>query len=391
MLDAVYADAEAALAETVREAHDAATPLEIIGGGTRRALGRPVQSETTISTANLTGISFYEPGALTLVAGAGTPLAEVEAALDAEGQRLPFEPMDHRALLGTKGEPTVGAVAAMNNSGPRRIQAGAARDAMLGVRLIDGRGEVIRNGGRVMKNVTGYDLVKLMGGSWGTLGVLTEIAFKVLPKPETSATVMLSGLDDAKAVAALSAALGSPYDVNGAAHLPGRKLTAVRIEGFESQIAHRGPALVETLKAFGAATVVQGGESDMIWRWVRDAEPFASGEDAVWRVSVKPTEGPKLVEALKAEGDFEAFYDWGGGLVWLKTPENAVNRGDAGAALIRAETRARGGHATLVRASAATRAAVDVFEPETAPVAALTARIRAEFDPKGVLNPGRMG
>lgn len=391
MLDAVYADAEASLAETVREAHEAATPLEITGGGTRRALGRPVQAETTISTAGLSGISLYEPGALTVVAGAGTPLAEIEAALDAEGQRLPFEPMDHRALLGSKGEPTIGAVAAMNNSGPRRIQAGAARDAMLGVRFIDGRGDVIRNGGRVMKNVTGYDLVKLMGGSWGTLGVLTEVALKVLPKPEASATVMLSGLDDAEAVAALSAALGSPYDVNGAAHLPGRKLTMVRIEGFESQIAHRAPALIETLKGFGAASVVQGDESDMLWRWTRDAEPFAGGDSAVWRVSVKPTEGPKLVEALRAKGDFEAFYDWGGGLVWLSTPDDALNGGDAGAAVIRAETGARGGHATLVRASDKTRAAVDVFEPEAAPVAALTARLRAEFDPKGILNPGRMG
>ena len=387
MLDAVYADAEAALAETVREAHDAGTTLEIVGGGTRRALGRPVAAAAAVSTSGLRGISLYEPGALTVVAGAGTPLSEIEAALAAEGQRLPFEPMDHRALLGSKGEPTIGAVAAMNNSGPRRIQSGAARDAMLGVRFIDGRGDAIRNGGRVMKNVTGYDLVKLMAGSWGTLGVLTEVSLKVLPRPETSATVMLSGLADAEAVAALSAALGSPYDVNGAAHLPGRSLTLARIEGFESQIAHRGPALVEALKPFGAASIVQGDESEMLWRWVRDAEPFAGADGAVWRVSVKPTDGPKLVAALCEAGDFEAFYDWGGGLVWLKTPE----AGDAGAAAIRTETRARGGHATLVRASAKIRAAVDVFEPEAAPVAALTARLRAEFDPKGVLNPGRMG
>ena len=377
MLDAVYADAEAAIAEEVRAAHANGTPLEIKGGGTRLALGRPVQAEKSISTAGLSGISLYDPGALTLVAGAGTPVSEIEAALAAEGQRLPFEPMDHRGLLGTKGEPTIGAVAAMNNSGPRRIQAGAARDAMLGVRFIDGRGDVIRNGGRVMKNVTGYDLVKLMAGSWGMLGVLTEIAFKVLPAPEASATVALSGLDDARAVAALSAALGSPYDVNGAAHLPGRSLTIIRVEGFEAQVKHRAPALAALLKSYGSASIIEGAESDMLWRWARDAEPFHGGDDAVWRVSVKPTEGPQLVAVLKGQGDFDAFYDWGGGLVWLKTPD----AGDAGAAAIRAETRARGGHATLVRASTATRAAVDVFEPQAAPVAALAERVRRMFDP----------
>ena len=386
MLDAVYADAEAAIAEEVRAAHANGTPLEIKGGGTRLALGRPVQAEKSISTAGLSGISLYDPGALTLVAGAGTPVSEIEAALAAEGQRLPFEPMDHRGLLGTKGEPTIGAVAAMNNSGPRRIQAGAARDAMLGVRFIDGRGDVIRNGGRVMKNVTGYDLVKLMAGSWGMLGVLTEIAFKVLPAPEASATVALSGLDDARAVAALSAALGSPYDVNGAAHLPGRSLTIIRVEGFEAQVKHRAPALAALLKSYGSASIIEGAESDMLWRWARDAEPFHGGDDAVWRVSVKPTEGPQLVAVLKGQGDFDAFYDWGGGLVWLKTPD----AGDAGAAAIRAETRARDGHATLVRASAATRASVDVFEPQATAVAALAERVRREFDPKGILNPGRM-
>jgi glycolate oxidase FAD binding subunit len=164
-------------------------------------------------------------------------------------------------------------------------------------------------------------------------------------------------------------------------------MTAVRIEGFTSQIAHRGPALAATLKGFGKASILTGDESDALWRGVRDVAAFQGGDSAVWRVSVKPTDGPKLVAALRAAGDFDAVYDWGGGLVWLRTPET----GDAGAAAIRTETRARGGHATLVRAAAATRAAVEVFEPEPAPLAALTARLRREFDPKGVLNPGRMG
>ncbi len=384
MKDAPYAAAESALAGEIAAAHEAGEPVEIVGGGTRRALGRPVQAARAVSTASLSGIALHEPGALTLVAGAGTPLAEVEAALAREGQRLAFEPMDHRGLLGSSGEPTLGAVAAMNNSGPRRIQAGAARDAMLGVRLIDGRGEVVSNGGRVMKNVTGYDLVKLMAGSWGTLGLLTEIAFKVLPIPEAEATVMLTGLDDARAVEALSAALGSPYDVTGAAHGEGR--TLVRVEGFAAQIAHRGPALARLFSPFGKAEIVSGEASAALWRGVRDVEAFHGREGAVWRVSVKPSEGPRLVSALKAQGAFAALYDWGGGLVWLLTAEE----GDAGAALIRAETRARGGHATLVRGSAATRAAVEPFEPAAPGIAALEARLRAAFDPKSILNPGRM-
>lgn len=381
-----FAEAEAALAEEVRAAHDAGTPLEIVGGGTRLALGRPVQAEKTVSTAALSGISLHEPGALTLVAGAGTPLAEIEAALAAENQRLAFEPMDHRRLLGSSGEPTIGAVAAMNNSGSRRIQAGAARDAMLGVRFIDGRGEVLRNGGRVMKNVTGYDLVKLMAGSWGTLGVVTEISFKVLPAPEATGVVLIEGLDDEAAIRALSAALGSPYDITGAAHLPvgvdGKPVTMIRLEGFGASVKYRAEKLRGELASFGKAEIETDPDRTAAgWRYIRDVEPF-HGEGAVWRVSVKPSDGPKLTAAL----GMDAVYDWGGGLVWLRT----ADEGDAGAAAIRAETRRLGGHATLVRASAAARAAVDVFEPEPAPVAALTARIRAEFDPKTILNPGRM-
>jgi len=196
--------------------------------------------------------------------------------------------------------------------------------------------------------------------------------------------VILSGLDDARAVEALSAALGSPWDVTGAAHVEGR--TLVRVEGFAAQTAHRGPALARLLAPFGAAEIAEGEASATLWRGVRDVAAFHHRPGAVWRVSVKPSDGPRLVSALKAAGEFAALYDWGGGLVWLLTPE----AGDAGAALIRAETRERSGHATLVRASAATRAAVEPFEPAAPGVAALEARLRAAFDPKSILNPGRM-
>ena len=383
---------EAALSEAIAGAAAARTPLEIRGGGTRAGLGRPVQAERTLSTRGLSGIRLYEPGALTLVVGAGTPMAEVEAALAAEGQMLPFEPMDHRALMGTDGDPTIGGVVATAASGPRRIQRGACRDAMIGVRFVDGSGRAVANGGRVMKNVTGLDLVKLMAGSHGTLGVLTEIAFKVLPAPKATATLLLRDLADRAAVAAMSDALGSPYDVSGAAHLPDRlagdgALTMIRLEGLERSVAYREQALKDRLARARPGGVEIASDGAALWRRVRNAEPFAGRAGAVWRVSVRPSDGPALVEAVRAAAPLlSAFYDWGGGLIWLLTEEE----GDAGAAAIRAETRRLGGHATLVRASASTRAAVEVFEPEPALLARVSAGLRARFDPAGILNPGRM-
>ncbi len=379
---------EAELAQAIADAAASRTPLEIAGGATRAGLGRPVQAERTLSTRGLSGIRLYEPGALTLVVGAGTPMAEVEAALAVEGQMLPFEPMDHRALMGTRGEPTVGGAVATGASGPRRIQRGACRDSMIGVRFVDGSGQPVANGGRVMKNVTGLDLVKLMAGSHGTLGVLSEIGFKVLPAPEASATVLLRGLDDRAAVEAMSDALGSPFDIAGAAHLPDEDgvLTMIRVEGLERSVAYRADRLKDRLSRFRGEAIEVTPDAAALWRRVRDVEPFGGRPGAVWRVSVKPSDGPALVEAVRRTPLLGAFYDWGGGLVWLLVGED----GDAGAAAIRAQTRRFGGHATLLRSSGATRAAVDVFEPEPAPLARLSAGLRGKFDPHGILNPGRM-
>ncbi|MGC9368118.1 MAG: FAD-binding protein [Paracoccaceae bacterium] len=370
---------EAELAEAVA---GASGPLRIMGGGTR-PIGKPVAGEL-LSVAGLTGIELYEPGALTIVVKAGTSVAEVEAALAAEGQRLPFEPMDHRVLLGSTGEPTMGGVAAANVSGPRRIQAGACRDSLMGVRFVDGRGSVLKNGGRVMKNVTGYDLVKLMAGSYGTLGVLSELSFKVLPVPEAVAVILIEGLSDDEAVQALSAALGSPFDVTGAAHAPvgvdGAPVTMIRIEGFAASVAYRAEALKELLAGFGEIAVETDPEKVAAgWRWVRDVEAFAGQPGDVWRISVKPSDGPRVGAALKAQG---LLYDWGGGLIWARVGEGRD---------IRPALEGVGGHATLIRASEDTRAALPVFQPEPAPLAAISAGLRAQFDPRGILNPGLMG
>ncbi len=365
------------LAEAIRTADG---PLRIAGGGTR-AIGAELAG-TSLSTAGLTGITLHEPGALTLVARAGTPLAEVEAALAAEGQRLPFEPMDHRGLLGTTGTPTIGGAVAANASGPRRVQAGACRDSLIGVRFVDGEGMVIRNGGRVMKNVTGYDLVKLMAGSWGTLGVLSEVSFKVLPAPEAQATLHIPGLDDARAVAAMASALTSPFEVTGAAHAPGagdQAGTWLRIEGFAASVAYRAGALRDRLADFGDIAVIDDAQAaGAVWAGIRDVAGFRGAQGDVWRLHLKPSDAPGLVARAGARA---ALYDWGGGLVWLMTAPGTD---------LRAQLGRFDGHATLIRADAETRACLPAFHPEPAPLAALSAGLRARFDPRGILNPGLM-
>ncbi|MBW4709485.1 FAD-binding protein [Roseobacter sp. YSTF-M11] len=366
-------DTEQALADAIKSARG---PLAIQGGGTRGL--RPMGD--VLSTSGLSGISLYEPGALTIVAQAGTPVSEIESALAAENQRLAFEPMDHRVLLGTEGEPTLGGVIAANVSGPRRIQGGAARDYALGVRYVDGAGNIVKNGGRVMKNVTGYDLVKLMCGSFGTLGVMTEVALKVLPVPETQGTLMLRGLEDRAAVAAMAKAMGSPYEITGAAHcakiLDDDPVTALRVEGFEASVAYR----LEQLKALfadeGADMLIASDEMSLwFWEGVRDAGKFSTAEGDVWRVSCKPTAGPDLVAASGAE---ECYYDWGGGLIWFLMPHGTD---------LRARLGRYDGHATRVRGGSDT---VPQFEPEAPGVARISEGLRARFDPRGILNPGLM-
>ena len=368
---------EAALADVVKSAKG---PLAIKGGGTR---GVAVEG-AALSVAGLSGSTRYEPGARTLVAQAGTPIAEIEAALAAENQRLAFEPMDPRALLGTAGEPTLGGVIAANVSGPRRIQGGAARDYALGVRFVDGTGEVVKNGGRVMKNVTGYDLVKLMCGAYGTLGVLTEISLKVLPTPETQGTLLVRGLDDKRAVEAMAAAMSSPFEVTGAAHcatiMEDGPVTALRIEGFESSVSYRLGQLKNLLARFDAEmTIGDSAMSEWVWRSVRDAELLRDVPEDVWRVSCKPSEAPALMQRSGAVG---WYFDWAGGRIWVRMPEGQD---------LRAALGTYDGHATLVRGSAKTRAVLPMFEPEAAGVAKISAGLRARFDPRGILNRGLMG
>jgi glycolate oxidase FAD binding subunit len=379
--------------------------LEIVAGGSKRAIGRAAQWDATLDLSGISGVTLYEPAELVLSAKAGTPLAEIEALVAASGQELAFEPMDYGPLLGVAaGIGTIGGALAANLSGPRRVKAGAARDHFLGVSAVSGRGETFKSGGRVVKNVTGYDLCKLLAGSWGTLAAMTEVTVKTLPRAETEETVLLFDLDDRTAGKAMNAAMGSFADVSAAAHLPaavalrladitvgrGGAVTAFRLEGVAPSVAHRKSLLEALITPFGGLATLRGEASRGLWQAIRDVAPFAArggaAERTIWRISTAPSRGPELGHTLAERAHAEILYDWAGGLIWAALPPSD----DAGAGLVRASVAAAGGHATLIRAPAAIRAAVDVFTPESAALSALTKRLRDSFDPGGVLNAGRM-
>ena len=385
--------------------------LELVGRGSKRAIGRAAQWDATLDLSALSGVTLYEPAELVLSAKAATPLAEIEALVAASGQQLAFEPIDYGALLGTTaGAGTIGGALAGNLSGPRRIKAGAARDHFLGVSAVSGRGETFKSGGRVVKNVTGYDLCKLLAGSWGTLAAMTDVTVKTLPRAETEETILVPGLDDAAAGKLMTAVMGSFADASAAAHVPavtaaripevataGGAVTAFRLEGVAPSIAHRKSVLMKLAAASAAAGTLALGtgtlgevSSRAFWRAVRDVTPFAAAGPAggrdVWRISTAPSNGAEIGRLLLAKAQAEVIYDWAGGLIWAALPA----ADDAGAPLVRAAVATTGGHATLIRAPAAVRASVAVFAPEPAALAALTKRLRESFDPRGVLNAGRM-
>jgi glycolate oxidase FAD binding subunit len=399
MTDRLRPRDEAELVEAVRWAISEGRTLEVVGAGSKRTLGRHIQTDATLDLSALSGVTLYEPEELVLSARAGTPLIEIEAQLKEARQMLAFEPMDFGPLLGgPRGAGTLGGLMACNLAGPRRPSAGAARDHALGMRAVSGRGEAFKAGGRVVKNVTGYDLPRGLSGSYGTLAAYTELTIKVLPRPETAQTLLILGLDDATAAKAMSAAVGSYYDVSGAAHLPadiaarvpavagaGQAVTALRLEGVPPSIRHRREKLEALLGPFGALSVLEAEASELFWMAVRDVLPFADGvTKSVWRISTAPMQGAAIGAAARNVGG-TAFYDWAGGLIWIELPD-----AEPRAELIRAAVRASGGHATLVRASADRRAATEVFQPLDPITGALVRRMKESFDPSRVLNPGRM-
>ncbi len=358
------------------------TPLIPCGGGTR-PIGLPSEGER-LSLKNLNRITQYEPGALTLVAEAGTTLKTIFGELKEKGQMLPFEPVDYRELLGTSGEPTIGGMVATNSSGPRRVKVGGCRDFVIGLRFVDGAGNTIKTGGRVMKNVTGYDLTKLLTGSFGTLGIITEVALKVLPAPEHAAVILIEGLSEIKALELLNRSLNSPFEVSGAAHLctgiDGDPVTMVRVEGFYSSVKYRAGELAKLFKDFGSLTIESDPERTKAgWKYIRDVGPFHSKEGDVWRVSTKPTLAHSLVNDLRENIEIEVFYDWAGSLIWVLVPEGTN---------LRDYLEGLKGHATLVRASDETKSRMQVFPQQGFMVQELKKKLKHQFDPNNILNQG---
>ena len=390
---------EAQLRDAVAWAAAEEAPLEVIGCGTRRGLGRPVQARHTLDVSALAGIVSYEPDELVLTASAATVMAEIDSALIAKNQMLAFEPMDSGPVFGrAAGEGTLGGMLSAALSGPRRIKSGAARDHLLGFQAVSGRGEIFKAGGKVVKNVTGYDLPKIFCGAFGTLGVLSEVTVKVLPAPPKSRSVLLFGLDAATATKAMADALNAPFDVSGAAHLPaaiaarsgvdlvrapGSSVTALRIEGTPASVAARCAGLRVLLAGRARDEELHSVRSTLLWREIRDVQALLPDREvALWRISVAPSAGAGVAAALSGD----AFLDWGGGLIWL-----AVSAaGDGSAARVRAAVDACGGHATLFRAPEPLRVGVPVFQPQSPALARLTARVKEGFDPRRVLNPGRL-
>jgi glycolate oxidase FAD binding subunit len=380
-------------------------PLEIRAGASKQALGRSERPEDVLDISRLAGVIDYEPSELILTAHAATPMAEVQALLDGHGQMLSFEPPDWRALLGaaSAAKGTLGGVIACNLAGPRRVRAGAARDYLLGFAAINGRAELWKAGGKVVKNVTGYDLCKLQAGAFGTLSLLTELTLKVMPKPETACTLVLTGLDDAAAIQALTTALNTPHEVSAAAHLPASAAarsavlrsagiagaaTAIRLEGPPRSVTFRLDALERLFAALGQRAHLGALDTQAFWTEVGAVRPLLGPARCVWRLCPPPADAPALVTDIRMRlPEADVFYDWGGGLVWL-----AVNgdEPDGAAGVIRKALKRFGGHATLIAAPPALRASTPVFDPLPAPLHALQARIKSGFDPLGLFNPGRM-
>lgn len=384
------------------EATATSTPLELLGAGSKQSIGRPPQAAATVSSRNLRGIALYEPTELVMSAKAGTPLMQVEGELARNRQMLAFEPIDLAGVLGSEAQSlTVGGIFATNASGSRRVYSGAARDHILGLEAVTGAGKLIRAGGRVMKNVTGYDLCRLMTGSWGTLGMLTEVTFKVLPEPEHVRTLLFFGLADDLAGELMCAAMGSPWEVTGAVHLQaslvtrlgheglanyGKAVTALRLETFDRFVPYRRSKLIELLLPYGDPAELDREASVEFWKELRRLSVLSGRTEPLWRISTSPKAGPKVAAEIAAFMDAKVWFDWSGGLLWAEVLDTA----DAGAADIRRVVSTHGGHATLIRASAAVRSAVPTLHPAEAAVERLEQAIASTFDPAGILNPGRM-
>ncbi|MBD19757.1 MAG: 2-hydroxy-acid oxidase [Rhodospirillaceae bacterium] len=378
------------------------TPLEIIGGGSKRAIGQLMPTKKEVSLSALSGITLYEPKELVLSAYAGTPLEEIESVLGEHNQHLAFEPINLSHLFFYNAVQTIGGVISTNLAGPRRIYSGAPRDHLLGATMITGRGETIKTGGRVVKNVTGYDLCKLFAGSYGTLAAATKLTMKVLPVGSKIRTVLISLEKEKDAVSAMIASLQSPYEVSGASFITSAltrrsevsyiaransSIVGIRIEGSGPSVNARCSKLKNLLMSYGDIQELHYHNSMKFWQEVANVSPYKNKKGAIWRISVVPSMVIETVNKIIRDLAVEYYLDWGGGLIWLRLIED---RSDAGARTIRNSIEVGKGHATLIRATEDIRAQVPVFQPQASGIRELSKRIKESFDPAGILNPNKM-
>ena len=391
------------LLEVIEAAVAHKTKLDIRGHGSRLGQGRPIDADQIITLDGLNGITTYEPDELVMIVKSATPMVDLLKALDDAGQMLAFDPplggLTHQDAKGT-----IGGVVATNASGPRRMVAGAARDYLLGFNAISGRGESFKSGSRVMKNVTGYDLSKLLAGSFGTLAVMDEITLKTMPKPEDAVCMLIRCKDEADAARVLRKAFDSAYEPTTGAIIPTKTaifsanktvkdfiktgaMAAIRLEGFSISVNDRMVALTDLLSEHGEITVLNKSDADQLHAELREVSFLPVQNNRVtWKISCPPAKGGELLAELLKRPNCRGYADWGGGLIWLSHPSGV----DGGADVLRQMLAPIGGHATLIIAPEAMRSAVDVFQPQPAPLIELSRRVKASFDPLGVLNPGRM-
>jgi glycolate oxidase FAD binding subunit len=339
-----------------------------------------------LDMTSFSGIIEYHPSELVLSVRAGTALSAVDDLLAANDQMLAFEPFDAAPLYGqASGRATIGGMIAAGSCGPRRLAAGGTRDHILGFEAVSGRGEHFVAGGKVVKNVTGYDLSKLIAGSWGRLAAITAVTLKVLPRPRAQVTLFYNGLSARAAQQAAACAMGVCAGVSAAAHIPAsctftdEALTALRVEGLGSSVPAYLALLRQTLSYYGVPGTLPEEDAAQLWLAISEARPLQSAA-TLWRANVPPSRGPALAEAVESLGA-RWFFDWAGGLVWIAH--------DGPADDVRTAAANAGGHVVLVRGPVDIRAVVPMLHPQAAPLAHLSERVRRAFDPHGVFETGR--
>jgi glycolate oxidase FAD binding subunit len=383
----ISACSEADVVEAVHSARDASRTLEIVGCGTKRGYGRPVECGDVLDLSGLSGILKYEPDELVITALAGTPVAEIEAALGEKSQRLGFEPADWGPLFGSPANSaTIGGALAADTSGSAALRYGRARDHLLGFRAVNGLGEAYKAGGRVVKNVTGFDLPKLMCGAMGTLGPLIEVTLRVVPRAPLCRVATLRDVAADAGLALLRRVWSSPLEATGLAFVPdcageffaefggiGSGAAIMRLEGSAAALQEKIAMLRDLCDDRTIAEC-----RDDVFRRIGGGLAFSNASLDVWRVVAPPVNAAKIVAELSPP---LWLADWAGGLLWLA---------------VAAETEVRGiahqfdGRAVIMRASETGRTHIPVFEPDDTVRAQLARRVKAAFDPLGLFNPGRM-